>query len=585
MYSKVIDWFSAAKNKEAKETILIVLVIFLVTFTCFSNSLSGEFIYDDYIVLVEHPSIKSLSNIPRIFFEQYFAIDNSAGLYRPLTIFSFCINFAVSKLDPYGYHLVNIFIHAINSILIYWISERYTKIKSLSLLCALLFSAHPVHSEAVAAIYGRPELMATMFLLIAWCFFIKSSQNNFWYVLSLISYFLSLLCKESGIVFVGILLLVHICQETSWTTRLKPSPKLLGYILATIPYLILRVAVTKVLGIPKGGQILGNEPFLTRVFTMSYGYFKYFVLLIWPAKLYTDYDFSVIPKLTNLNLQVVCYLILIFSLVLIGIWQINKNPLVAFSILFFFVTTSIVSNIIFPTGILIAERTIYLPVVSVCLLLASGLTYFYQLGWKNVILGVSLVILLGEGTRTYYRNQDFQSDFTLFSSILKLVPEHPRATYAMGLYYEHIGQLDKAEDYFKKAIALSPNSSFVNTIVGNFYNKQRRADLAMQFFKRAIELDPNNAEAHSYYGAVLLAQGNLCDAKSHLTKAISISNSLVKAHNNLAIVYAQMNLYSESEAEFKKAISIDPSYVEALENLKILEEKKQSNLPPVNCPN
>jgi Flp pilus assembly protein TadD len=486
--------------------------------------------------------------------------------------------------NPTSYHLVNIFTHIVNSYLIYVLTENYTSKKLLALMCGLFFVVHPLHVEAVTAIYGRPELLATLFLLIAWITYEKSTKNNFFYLISLISYVLSLLCKESGIVFIGILLLVRLCQENSWKDKIKPSKKILGYILATLPYLALRLHLTKALGIPKAGQFFRDEPFLTRLYTMSLGYIEYFRLLIWPSKLYTEYDYYLIAKTTTLEISVVLALGLIVLIIITGVWQLNHNKINAFAILFFFVTTSIVSNIFVSTGILIAERVLYLAVGSICLLLANLLYSIYAKGFTKVSLTIFVVLLISAGIRTHLRNFDFQNNLTLFSSIVKLIPNHPKANYGLGLYYEENKEFNKAEIYFKKALEESPYSALVYVIVGNFYNKQGKNALAMSMFQRALELDQANAEAHSFYGAGLLAQGNLCEAKKHLIKAVSLNKNLAKAHNNLGIVYAQLNFYSKSKEEFEIAISLDPEYFQAKDNLKILLEKGHSSYEPINCP-
>mgnify|MGYP001324509907 CR=1 FL=1 len=582
VFDKLKDNFISAK--ESHQNLLICLTIVLVSLVCFSNNLTGKFIYDDYLVVVDNTSIKSLNNIPNLFLQSYFGKDNNAGTYRPLTTVSFAINYAISGLEPYGYHLVNIIIHTINSLLIYCIVKHYSESKLLSMFTALLFSVHPVHSEAVAAIYGRPELLATMFLLLSWVYYLKSPINKYYYFISLLSYFLSLLCKESGIVFFGILLLVQFCTKTSWKERLLPEIKTWGYVAITVPYLIVRTLVTGAFGVPKTGQILGNESFLTRFYTMSFGYVKYFQMLVWPSKFYIEYDFSVIPKITSMNYTVALSLLLVLLVVVVGFWQASKNRIVAFGILFFFVTTSVVSNVFLPTGILISERTIYLAVGSICLIIGAAFYKVYKMGWTKLALVFFIFTLLLASTRTYYRNLDFQNDEVLFSSTLKISPNHFKANYSLGLYYENIGQIDKAEVYLKKALQLNENSSIANVALGNFYNKQRKVDLAISLFKKAILLDQNNADAHNFYGAILLSQNNLCEAKEHLTKAIAINKSLVKAHNNLGVTFAQMNNYKEAKREFEKTLELDPTYQGAKENLNLLKKLEQNSNPPINCP-
>ncbi|KAF0191635.1 MAG: hypothetical protein FD167_6038, partial [bacterium] len=178
MSSKTNNFFSFNSIKESQKNFLIVLIIVLLPLLCFSNSLLGEFVYDDNLVVEENVYIKTLSNIPNLFLQTYWGENSGQGLYRPLTHITFALNFAIGGLDPYGYHLVNIFIHITNCLLIYCLSIAYCKSRFLSLLCTLFFAVHPIHSEAVAAIYGRPEILAITLLLIAWIAYFKSANSN-----------------------------------------------------------------------------------------------------------------------------------------------------------------------------------------------------------------------------------------------------------------------------------------------------------------------------------------------------------------------------------------------------------------------
>ncbi|MFY9222343.1 MAG: hypothetical protein WAQ98_06730, partial [Blastocatellia bacterium] len=349
-----------ANISKSQQEFFIASIIILVTLITFTNTLLNGFVYDDISIVQNNASINALSKVPNLFLQGYWGENNKNGLYRPITVVTYSLNYAINGLEPYGYHLVNIIIHTINSLLVYWIVKDYSQSKLLSIFTALLFSVHPVHSEAVASVYGRSELLAAMFLLIAWVYYLKSSTNKYYYLISLLSYFLSLFCKESGIVFFGILLIIQFCTKTSWKEKFIPTPKSWGYVAATIPYLVIRVLVTGAFGIPKGGQLLGAESFLTRLYTMSLGYIQYFKMLVWPVTLFIDYDYGVIPIVKALNLSVSLSLILILLVIIIGFWQSRKNPIIGFAILFFFATTSIISNVFIPIGFLIAERAIYL---------------------------------------------------------------------------------------------------------------------------------------------------------------------------------------------------------------------------------
>lgn len=562
-------------SEETKQNTLIALTIILVCFLCFANSLLGEFISDDKTLILNKYNIKSLYYIPTLFSENYFGKNDPAGGYRPLTNLTFALNFALNKLDPYGYHLANIFIHIINCFLIYWLCNNYSKIKLLSVLTALFFAAHPVHGEVVGMICGRSDLLATMFLLGAWIFYIKSSQNNYMYAFSLISYFLALLSKETGIVLVGMLLLAQLCTEKSWSSRLKISPKLLGYILTTIPYLAMRIAVTKTVGMPKTGEFFANETFLTRLCVMTLGYVKYFQLLVWPKDLATVYSYQIVPRVTTFTLPVILGLLLITTVIVIGIWQINKNPIVSFSILFFFVVSSVVSNIVFSTGSIITERGIYLASVSICLIFALIFYRLYQLGWQKLAICLSIGVLLLASVRTYYRNQDFQDDLIFNKSILKYSPGLVSQVYQLAVVYERIGDLAKAEECYRKIVEADPCSYYSCASLALLYISQSNYEQALPLAQKELSVNPSSVPGH-------LAMARLYDVKQDYKKALE-SMTFVYTHvyqpdpkleNETGLAFYKTDDLKQAEIHMRKAIELDSNFYEPLVNLASVLQKQ-----------
>ncbi len=194
---------------------------------------------------------------------------------------------------------------------------------------------------------------------------------------------------------------------------------------------------------------------------MSLGYLMYFKILVWPKDLLTIYTYTTIPKQTSLSLSVILALLLIFTIILIGIWQVNKRPLLAFSLLFFFVVSSVISNIIFPIGIFIAERVIYLASLSICLLFAITIYWLYQLGWKKISIILSIFILILSSFRTYFRNQDFLTDITVLNSAAKYDNKLVFHRFFLGVAYQRKADLAKAEECFKAVIASDPSYLFV----------------------------------------------------------------------------------------------------------------------------
>lgn len=562
---------------ESKKNILILLIIVLTNLLAFANSTLGEFVVDDHGLIQENADIRSLSRIPKLFQQGYWANEPSIGHYRPIPMVTFAFDYAINGLNPYGYHLTNIFIHTLSCLLIYWLCNKYTEKKLLSLLCAVFFSLHPVHCEIVSIINGRPELLATMFLLAAWCFYLKSFENNYWYILSLFVFFLSLLSKETSFTFIGILMLAQVCTNPTWSTRLIPNKKIIGYVLMTFPYLLLRVLITGAFGVPQGGQyFLPTDTFLMRVYTMSYGYLGYFRMLVWPKELRLYYANDFIVTQTSLTLGIALALLLITSIIAIGIWQIKKNPIIAFGILFFFVASSIASNIFIVTGHLIAERVIYLASLSICLLAATLLYYLYEQGWQKTTICLSILLSLMLLGRTYYRNIDFQNDFSLNSSVVKISPGNLPANFALGLYYESQEQLDKAETYFKKSMQINPRYGSVYAILGNIYIKQGRYDEALTALQQQITLTPTSALPYVALGRLYSIKQDYKKSVEAYYQAVKYAVPHAKLENEVALALLNANNLQEAEVHFRKSVLLDPTFSEALVNLaKVLQKQNQ----------
>jgi tetratricopeptide (TPR) repeat protein len=566
-------------SQETKENILISLTIILVCFICFANGLSGEFISDDKTLIVDKYNVKSLYYLPTLFNENYFGKNDPAGGYRPLTNLTFAIDFAINQLNPYGYHVTNLILHIINCLFIYFLCNYYTRIKTLSLFSALFFAAHPIHCEPVTIIYGRPELLTNVFLFIAWSFYIKSSKSKIAYVISLVSYFFALLSKESGIILIGILILVQFCTEKTWLDKIKPSPKIIGYILITIPYLLIRMVVTKTIGMPKTGQFFIDEDFTTRTCVIILSYIKYFELLIWPKDLATVYSYQIIPKVTTFTLPIILSLLLIFAIVAIGLWQVNKRPFLAFSILFFFVASAAVSNIIFPTGSIVTERGVYLASLSICMLLGIMFYKLYELGWQKLAVFLSICILALASFRCYYRNLDFKDDITFTYSLLKYSPGLISQVYQLATIYEQKGDLTKAEECYKKIIETTPCSYYACGSLALLYINQNNDEKALPLATRELLENPNSIPGH-------LAMARIHDRKGDYQKALEsmlmVSKNVYqpdpKLENEIGLAFYKVNDLKQAEIRIKKAIELDQNFTEAYILLvRILQKQDRYN--------
>lgn len=561
-------------KNNTKKNIFIITLIIILTALSYINTLNNSFVYDDNTYVVENRQIRSISNIPKAFISSYPPDAKEQGLYRPLVTISYIFDYAVWGLNPKGFHLTNIIFHILTSIIVYFLVFKILKSSLPSLIAALIFALHPVHTEAVTWVVGRAEVMAGLFYFLAFLFYIKAgnlpSFKNRQFIFSNIFYFLALLSKEMAITF-PILLFVYdyffVQRQRSTETIELLKRRYLYFIILTFMYIIIRFAVLGSLSPQKNLSFTSDvglyERFLTIIVVIGY----YIRLLFLPFNLTVDYVF---PKIASLNLPVLIYGgMLIFSLIIIS-FSYKMSKRLSFAILFFYITLLPVSNIM-PIGELIAERFLYIPLISFVLLIGISTDYFFirfPSRFLRIIISIPLILLaLFYSLLTISRNYDWKDAFTLWKSTIYTMPESSVAHNNLGIEYaKKEGYVDAIVEY-KKAIELSPKYSHALTNLGDAYLKIGLIDEAIDFYKKAIETEPDYSIAYNNLGFAYFEKRLYKEALTEYKKAIGLNPKDPLFYNNFGNLYASMKRYDDAIAEYKRAISIDSLDTNAYNNL------------------
>ena len=164
-------------KNNTKNNIFIITLIIILTALSYINTLHNSFVYDDNTYVVENRQIRSISNIPKAFISSYPPDAKEQGLYRPLVTISYIFDYAVWGLNPKGFHLTNLILHILTSIIIYLLALEILKKSWPSLIAALIFALHPVHTEAVTWVVGRAEVMAGLFYFLSFLLYIKAGNQ------------------------------------------------------------------------------------------------------------------------------------------------------------------------------------------------------------------------------------------------------------------------------------------------------------------------------------------------------------------------------------------------------------------------
>ncbi len=548
-----------------------VIIIIAVSFVVFANSFRNGFVLDDVFIIQKNKTIRDLANIPEFFSSDYWEgtryKGESSALYRPLVIISYAVDYAVWKLNPFGYHILNLVLHTLNGLLIFYLALIILgkDIRS-ALFVSLLFIVHPVHVEAVAGIVGRAEVAAVFFLLVAFmAYALKDNvlKMKHGYAVSLFSFGLALLTKETALILPAIIVLYDLFRLGDLRELKKRIARYAGYIGVVIVYFFVRFLALGTVFSPAGKGFFYGQTTLTRLLTMSRVFVSYIKLLVYPVNLRTDYNdfsFSTSPDLAVV--LSVTVLVFIFFLFIRGYR--NQKP-VFFSLGLFLAGLFPVSNII-PFGAVMAERFLYLPSVGYCLLAGIMVAKGYGTAagpkrGRREILAILLLVFLGMVTMKY--NTRWYSNDTLWNYAVKKSPGNARIHYALGVVQLEKKDYEGAIRAFEKSVQIDPRIPEAYNNLSVCYNSINMHEKAVLASETALKHKPDYYEACINMGNAYKSMGNSDKAIESYGKAIKFAPENADAHYNLGLLYYGRKNHTKAMKSFIKITRMDPTYESA----------------------
>jgi tetratricopeptide (TPR) repeat protein len=483
----------------------------------YANAIPCGLVQDDRLVLID-ARVHGRTGLAEVFLTDYWGAETSAetaDLYRPLTILSFRFNHALFGPSPAAYHAVNVVQHALVSALAVLLLGVLFRSRRLALASGLLFALHPVHTEAVTGVVGRAELQAAGFLLAALILHARGYRVGSWrpracLAAALVCLALALLSKESVAVAPGLVLLV---DGIGWLGRgrapdARELRRALGvaglYAAVVLAYLGLRMAVLGGLGIKPLYEVglLFGEPFTARLWTGLEILAIYLRLLLFPLALSADYSVRQVPVLHSpAHPAALAGLLAAAGLATAALygWRRRALPLL-FGLGFFAIGYALVSNLLTPIGVLVAERLIYLPSLGFCVALAwvwerADAKLGAGPGARpHVAAAAALGIVLAfYGARTVLRNRDWRDPLTLFAATVAASPESASAhyNYAATLYQEKNDPAG-ALPHLERALEIRPKFLPAHLNAATAYLQLGRPEEARAAALRGLEIFPGD---------------------------------------------------------------------------------------------
>jgi hypothetical protein len=478
--------------------------------------MSFGYMLDDLMVIQQNDyTQKGWSGLKDIFtkdsFMGYFKVERKlleGGRYRPLSIATFAIENAIfGKEKPAISHFINILLYGLTGLLLYRIILGLFPLRtgqrwffSVAFIAALFFLVHPLHTEAVANIKGRDEILALLLSLAALYAMLKYHDNRHWswMATSLITYFLALLSKENAITFAFIIPL------TIWffsSKRLRLA-HWLPLLMVSILFLIIRsnvlgyflnpgVVITDIMNNPFAGMKI-SEKYATIMLTLGW----YLKLLLAPFPLTHDYYPYHVPKVNWSDWRPLLSVVLYIGMAIAAIRLFQRKSIYAYCILFFLATLGIVSNLLFSVGTFMNERFLYMPSVAFCLFLAwllvERLPALSPQILRNVSLGIVALLLGAFGFITLQRVPVWENTTTLNEAAIKVSYNSARANlFLVTAMYEN--QFKKETDatkkqemlvtmkkYIDKSLEINPNYNSAMTMQAGIAGEQYVIDKQLE---------------------------------------------------------------------------------------------------------
>lgn len=544
----------------------------VLAFAIYANTLAGGYAFDDGVALLENRFVQAgFRGIPDILTKDAFASyyeslgvsqnQLPAGRYRPLSTLTFALEQGLVGNKVAERHFVNVALYAVLVVAFYWVLRRWLSPgRPAAFLAALIFAVHPIHTEAVANIKGRDELLSCLFFLLTLAFALRHDESGRGrdLGLSLVSYALALLSKEYGLTLLVLLpVLLHLRGRRGAGALFRAVR---GHLAVAAAYVVLRLSFVGVSLTPS--KELLNNPYLfaapgealaTKIAVLA----RYLRLLVWPHPLACDYSYRQIPYVGFGDPAFWVSLTLHGVVLAAGLFLLRRRHPLAFAVTLYLGTLLMVSNLVLDIGATMGERLVFHSSLGFVMVVAWPLGAVLEGGslWtrRAVWAAVGLLTLAGSAA-TVARNRAWSNDETLFTTDVAAVPNS-------ALVRTNAGAM-----LVEQARRLPPGAP-----------RTERLQLARAHLDRALSIHPTLLNAWISRGLASFELGDLDAAEADWRRARELFadhpmvrrnlRALAEEYHRRGAEAGEAKRYGEARVSFEKAVDLAPSDAEMWTNL------------------
>lgn len=551
------------------------------------NSLPNPFVFDDLDFIVANPDIRRLWPPD---WARATDLPHASLNGRPLISLSLALNFAAGELEVRGYRLVNLAAHLASALALLgvlnrclrqgWAQRRFGPASGpyLASAVALLWMAHPLHSECINYISQRSEtMMAFSFLMTFYCLLRGSESKRIkWYCGAIFFGAFGTMCKE---VMATVPLLALLFDRTfiagSFAAALRRRWGLYLGLMSSWLLLLRQLWSEPHIGMIGFSSLNSWDYALNQCVVLT----RYVKVMFWPNDLLLDYG----PPVPRSLADVFPEALVVTALLAITIAALRRRPHAGFSGAWCFVILAPTSSFLPILTEVGAERRLYLPSAGflslVVLLIAAALfrnrDSGNRLGGKVVIGWLMFAAALGVfAFKTVERNREYGSAMSIWQTVVERAPQNHRGHNNLGVALAAAGELDRAMKHYIEALRIHPDYTDALINLGNALTSREDWGQAIAHYRHALSVKPEIAELHYNLARALAATGQTAGAVEHYVEALHINPDYIKALNNLGVVYLSEGDADRAIDHFEAVIDLDPGFAGAYLNFGIALEAK-----------
>lgn len=565
----------------------VIVLCFCIPFLV--NSVFNQFVHDDTPAIVRNKDVQGQTSIKDLLLNDYWgkpmSDPSSHKSYRPLTVLTFRLNRLIFGRSPISFHMVNILLHLFMVDRIYEFLIGVKVKNQTSMIAAILFGLHPIHSEAVANCVGRAEVISSHLVLSA---IIHRDQP----LISGIFTFLAMMSKETGVMCLLILIAIEIIslfrekdenssvEDRFWDLVTTKVVVWMGFFIAFASVRLLLLQGTYPIFKPADNPAAFAPDKLSRITTKIYYWFVHYWLLFCPSNLSYDWAFGSIPVIRSLAdgrlLSIVSFFIFVG---LLGFWSLfglfpekyrkfsitttfTKIGYSGFiSILLLFLPFVPCMNLFVTVGFAVAERVMYIPSIGYSILIALGIEKLIHRfdSCKKIIQIITFISLVSFGTKNAFRNHAWKNRENLFSSGLTVHRTNAKMFYNLGNFYFKDDQFFEAKLLFNESLRLHPQYASAFNNLGSIVEDEGSEGLkkAEMYYRKAMQINKHNPIAFTNLARILTIQGDYKEAVKVLLHVVHADDHFLTATLKLAKIIDKKGHRNEAEKLFQSVIIQD----------------------------